>query len=144
MSTMEYARRELERAGLFNEDSDYGGMLGEAVMKLIKAFAEEGHSGFSAQMASDLFNKLSRCEPLSPLTGDDDEWNEVDDDTWQNNRCSHVFKTTTDGAYDIDGRVFREPDGCCFTNRESRTPVTFPYMPTTEYVDVPEQKDDNA
>jgi len=30
-----------------------------------------------------------------------------------------------------------EPDGSCFTSFGSRTPVTFPYTPTTEYVDVP-------
>ena len=35
------------------------------------------------------------------------------------------------------GKVFRDPDGFCFTNRDSRTPVTFPYTPATVYVDVP-------
>lgn len=138
MSNLEqFAKEELTRAGLFDEDSDYGGMLGHAVMKMVKVFADEGHSGFSASMAVAAFSKLVRFEPLTPLTGDDDEWGEVDDGVFQNIRCSHVFKDKT-GAYDIQGRVFREPSGACFTNGESHVPVEFPYTPKTEYIDVEE------
>ena len=39
-------------------------------------------------------------------------------------------------VYDMDGRVFREPNGTCYTSRNSRVDITFPYTPTTEYVDV--------
>lgn len=131
-----FAEDELNRAGLFDKDSDYGGMIGEAVMKMVKVFADEGHSGSSAGIAISLFQKVASYEPLTPLTGDDDEWTEVSDGIFQNRRCSHVFKE--DGqAYDIDGRVFREPSGACFTNRDSRVQVTFPYVPKREYVDVP-------
>jgi len=49
-----------------------------------------------------------------------------------------VFKDETGEAYDINGKVFREPSGSCYTSFESRVPVTFPYTPTTEYVDVVE------
>jgi hypothetical protein len=55
---------------------------------------------------------------------------------WQNNRCCHVFKDNAGNAYDIDGKIFREPDGACYTSRDSRVPVTFPYTPVREYVDV--------
>lgn len=138
MSNLElHARKEMEIAGLFDKDSDYGGMLGEAVMKMIKVFDDEGHSGFSANLAISIFEKVARFEPLTPLTGADDEWMEVGDDTFQNVRCSHVFKKDGE-AYDIEGRIFREPSGSCYTSFESRTPVTFPYTPTHEYVDVPE------
>ncbi|WP_441235623.1 hypothetical protein [Bradyrhizobium sp. 930_D9_N1_4] len=141
MSNLElHARKEMEIAGLFAKDSDYGGMLGDAVMKMVKVFADEGHSGFSAGMAISIFEKVARFEPLSPLTGADDEWMEVGENTWQNVRCSHVFKNA-DGAYDIEGKIFREPDGCCFTSYDSRVPVTFPYTPKREYVDVPASKD---
>lgn len=60
--------------------------------------------------------------------------------THQNKRCSHVFKDKDGNAYDIDGKVFREPDGCCFTSKDSFVPVTFPYTPKTEYVDVPKDE----
>lgn len=145
MSNLEiFAKDELTRAGYFDPDSDYGGMLGDAVMKMIKVFADEGHSGFSAHRAIAIFERVARFEPLTPLTGADDEWNEIRDGEWQNRRCSHVFKNL-DGAYDIQGRVFREPNGCCFTSRDSRVAVTFPYVPKIEYVDVPaDRSEQNA
>lgn len=137
MSNLEaFAESEMKRAGLYDKDSDYGGMLAEAVMKMVKVFADEGHSGMSAPMAISIFQKVARFEPLTPLTGADDEWMEVGDDTFQNVRCSHVFKKNGK-AYDIEGKVFREPDGGCYTSGDSRVPVTFPYTPKTEYVDVP-------
>lgn len=139
MSNLEaYAKSEMEIAGLFDKDSDYGGMIGEAVMKLIKVFADEGHSGFSAPMAINIFEKVARFEPLTPLTGDESEWMEVGENCWQNKRCSHVFKDK-EGAYDIEGKIFREPNGSCYQSFASRVPVTFPYTPKREYVDVAEQ-----
>lgn len=136
MSCTEFAKYELTRAGLFDKDSDYGGMLGDAVLRMIEQFAAEGHSGFSAGMAISLFEKLARFQPLSPLTGSDDEWTEVSTDLWQNKRCSNVFKDADGVAYDIDGKIFEDADGCRFTNRDSRTPITFPYVPKAEIVKV--------
>jgi|SRR5579863_2061935 len=136
MSNLEaHAKKEMEIAGLFDKDSDYGGMLADAVMKMIKVFGDEGHSGFSANMAINIFEKVARFEPLTPLKGTDDEWMEIGPDEFQNIRCSHVFKKNG-AAYDIDGRIFREPNGVCYTSFESRVPVTFPYVPKREYVDV--------
>lgn len=112
----EHARRELELAGLFDQDSDYEGDVGKAVMELVDKFASEGHSGLSANMCISLFSKVAAFEPLTPLTGGDDEWADVDGEgTFQNRRCSHVFKKNG-VAYDISGKVFREPNG-------SRTPA---------------------
>ena len=130
-----YAKSELERAKLFGEGDFYGGMMGDAVMKLIQVFADEVHSGMSAGMAISIFEKLARFEPLTPLTGEDDEWVEVGTGVFQNRRCSHVFKENGE-AYDSEGRIFREPNGTCYTSRHSRVPVTFPYTPKREYVDV--------
>lgn len=130
-----HAREELRRAGLFDDDAMYGGMIGEATLRMVEVFADEGHSGYSAGISISVLEKLLRFEPLTPLTGDEDEWTEVADGVFQNRRCSHVFRENGE-AYDIDGRVFREPNGACYTSRDSRVPVTFPYTPTTEYVDV--------
>lgn len=137
MSNLEtFAKDELTRAGLFSKDSDYGGMMGDAVMKMVKVFADEGHSGFSASMAIQIFERVARFEPLTPLTGADDEWTEVSDGVFQNKRCPHLFKGPDGQAYDSEGRVFREPNGSCYTSSGSRVPVTFPYVPKIEYVDV--------
>ena len=43
MSTTSHAKFELELAGFFDEDSDYGGAIGEAVMELMEVFAKQGH-----------------------------------------------------------------------------------------------------
>lgn len=138
MSNLEtYAEEELRRAGYFDAEA-YGGMLGEAVMKMVRLFAEEGHSGMSASFAINAFKAVANFEPLTPLTGGADEWNECGDGVYQNRRCSHVFKGEDGRAYDIDGRIFREPSGVCFTSRDSRVYIEFPYMPKREYVDVPE------
>jgi hypothetical protein len=102
-----YAQDELNRAGLFDEDSDYNGMLGNAALEIVKVFSKQGHSGFSAEVVTQLVEKLMRYEPLSPLTYEPSEWNDVSEASgapmWQNRRKGTVF--STDGGktyYDID------------------------------------------
>jgi hypothetical protein len=146
-NSQKHARRELELAGWFKKDGFYGDMMGSAVMDMMALFSMEGHSGMSASVATSLFEKLSRFEPLCPLTGGDDEWTDISDfygqPMWQNKRCGRIFKEADGSAYDIEGKVFREPSGACFTSRDSRVPVTFPYTPTTIYVDVPASGQDD-
>ena len=110
--------------------------------KLLEAFSGEGHSGTSAPYTIDLFSKLASFKPLCPLTGEDSEWVEVSEGTFQNIRASHVFKENGE-AYDINGKVFEESGGARFTSSDSRTPVTFPYTPVTEIVKVEKQDDSN-
>jgi len=92
-----FAEDELRAVGLFDKDSDYGGMMGEAVMKLIRVFAEEGHSGFSASMAISLFSRLASWKPLTPITNNPDEWNDVSNlcangkPLWQSKKDSECF-----------------------------------------------------
>jgi len=138
MSLVEYAKRELEASGA--GDSLYGELIPNAVLELIEVFANQGHSGMSAPIVIQLFKQVASYEPLCPLTGKDDEWTEIRDGEYQNKRCSHVFKNK-DGAYDIDGKVFKEPNGACYTSGDSRVPVTFPYTPKSKYVDVPTRGD---
>lgn len=114
-------------------------MMNSNLFELVLVFATQEHSGFSASYAISALEKILRFEPLGPLTGEDDEWVEVDfgpDMKWQNKRCGHVFKNADGTAYDSEARIFRDPDGCCFTSRDSRVEVTFPYTPAREYVDV--------
>jgi len=134
MALVEHARRELQAAGLFDKDADYDGMVAEAVMELIQKFADQGHSGASASMTRQLFAKLANFQPLGPLTGADDEWNDVGHGVWQNNRCSHVFKEADGRAYDSQGIVFEEPNGSQYLSSGSRVFIEFPYTPKTEVV----------
>ena len=107
---------------------------------MMNEFAEEGHSGFSASYAINILTKLMEFKPLSPLTGEDDEWNLVGDGHWQNKRCSSVFKGVDGSCYDIDGKVFwewqRNEDGQAvksyYTGYGCSVPITFPYTPPKE------------
>lgn len=56
----EWAKRNLELAGLMSPESDYNGMIGEAVCKLLDVHAAEGHSGASHYRTLELFNIVAR------------------------------------------------------------------------------------
>ena len=73
----EHAKAELEFAGLFDKDSDYNGMLGDAVMELLDVFSKQRHSGRSASMVISLFQRVADYKPLTPITGNDNEWSEA-------------------------------------------------------------------
>jgi len=143
-----HAMTEFRAAGWCDENGKYKDEMQEMICKhvlvLLDVFADEGHSGSSASYAINLFKTLASFEPIVPLTGEDWEWNEVGEGVYQNKRCSHVFKDITENEgkpYDIDGRIFREPDGSCYTSKGSRVYIDFPYTPKCEYVDVPASGD---
>jgi hypothetical protein len=136
MSLIEYAKRELDVIGMTEDSSDeMNVMMRKHILHMVKEFADEGHSGMSASYALSILKSLLAYEPLSPLTGADDEWNEVDNGYWQNKRASNVFKDK-DGAYWSDGIVFwewfepddGEPFKSYFTSRDSRVNIdSFPW-----------------
>lgn len=137
-----YAIDELTRIGMYGSGDEMNAAMCDHILKMVDVFAEEGHSGFSAEYAIGILQKLLRWQPLSPLTGEDDEWIENEDGPFQNKRCSRVFKDRKDGqAYDIRGKVFVEHDGVSYTSRDSRVDIQFPYVPKTEYVNVEKELD---
>jgi hypothetical protein len=138
LSLVQYAESELDRIGMTDVD-EYNGMMRKHLLHMVKEFADEGHTGFSASYALQCLKKLLNFKPLSPLTGEDDEWTDVSSISgvphFQNKRCGSVFKDGNGEAYDIDGKVFwewaKDEDGkpykSYYTAFESRVPVTFPY-----------------
>jgi hypothetical protein len=139
MSLYDYAERELDIAGM-NDSDDMNGAMRKHILHMVDEFSKEGHSGFSASYAISCLKRLLAYKPLSPLTGEDDEWTEVSEQMghkmFQNKRHSAVFKDET-GAYDIDGKVFwswvtdkesGEKFKGYYTSRDSRVPVVFPYV----------------
>lgn len=161
MGLIDHAKLELQMAGLFDDDSDYNGGIGEAVMELIEVFAKQGHSGHSAPYVVSIFEKLANFKPLLGITGKDEEWGDVSShsdtrNSWyQNKRCSAIFKDGKDGrAYYIDAIVKRDQNGGCWSgfawlNEEDyktgdRSKMvgkkgyikSFPFTPKTFYMDV--------
>ena len=142
MSETERGIRELELAGLFDDDSDYNGGIGKSVKDLLVMFGKQRHSGMSASRTAQIFYKIVTGGILLPLQGTNDEWIDVSEmsnkATFQNKRASHVFAEDENGlnAYDINGKVFQELNGSQWTNSYSRVDVTFPYTPKTEIVHV--------
>lgn len=113
---VKHAEKELKLAGLFDKDSDYDGMLGKAVLELVKVFSKQGHSGFSAHQTLKIFNIVANYKPLTPIGTTKEEWMDVSGmtlggQTWQNTRRGTTF--SRDGGktwYDIDDKKLNNGD----------------------------------
>lgn len=142
MNLLDYARYELNRLG-----KDEGGMqemMNNCLLELIKMFCEQEHTGFSASYCISILTRLLKRKPISPLTGEKDEWIECSrspssgERVYQNRRCSSVFKIL-DGegklvsCYDIDAVVYSDNGGITwFTSNRFRKDVKFPYFAPNE------------
>lgn len=133
-----YAESELNRIGMTENSPDEMNVeMRKHILHMVQEFSEEDHSGLSGRYALNILIKLLDFKPLTPLTGADDEWNDVGEDYWQNNRCSSVFKKADGTCYDIDGKVFwewyRNENGeavkTYYSGYGCSTPVIFPYTP---------------
>jgi hypothetical protein len=132
-------RHAIHELSLLDSDNETDSWMHDNVMDLLSLFADQGHSGSSAAFCVSMFEKLALYKVLTPLTGEDDEWEDIGEDDLQNKRASNVFKNKKTGeCYDIDGVVFLDKEGAAFTNDLSRVSVVFPYVPKTAYVNVKE------
>jgi hypothetical protein len=141
---VEFAKKELDILGM-EEDSGIDGMMRKHIIHMVEEFSKEGHSGSSASYAINCLKKLLNYEPLSPITGEDDEWVKITDTLYQNKRCYTVFKEKNGRTYNSEGIIFWEwvvsdkdgtPFKSFFTSKDSRVDVEFPYTPSSEYKEV--------
>jgi hypothetical protein len=117
----------------------------EDIYNIIDKFSKQGHSGGSApyysHTISETIKNVLSYKPLSPIENDDN-WNDVDNNMFQNKRESALFKDGIDGRpYYIDAVVWQgveEYDTYTGSNEEtySRQYVKFPFTPKTFYIDV--------
>lgn len=114
-SLLQHTKTELRAAGMFDDDADFDGAIGVGVTALMETLTAYGHSGTSLDATVKTFSRLAAHLPLSPLTGDDDEWHHpVKGDTMeQNKRCPRVVR---------DGKM-------AWDTEKGYTALTFPYMP---------------
>ena len=125
---VDYAKDELKRIGMIDSGDTYSDQVTKAILDLIELFDSQGHSGVTAPYTINTFSRLAMFKPLSPLTGDDDEWNDTGYGHLQNKRYSAVFKDEDGTAYNIDGKAFTDDGEIWYTCKDSRVNVTFPYV----------------
>lgn len=95
-----HARRELR---LIGEDTD----TISGLCRVIRAFADMGHSGGSAPYAIAYLERLLRFQPLSDLTDDPGEWIDrhaeglTTSPLWQSKRNSEAFSTDGGKTYTL-------------------------------------------
>lgn len=90
---VEHAKRELALLGETDQK------FVDTIVNAVQAFSEYGHSGGSASAAIPIINDLLQFKPLSPLTNNPAEWNEVGDGVWQSARNSEAFSTDGGKSY---------------------------------------------
>lgn len=134
MSLVDFAKQELEQLEVTckdNEDLNMQKVINNDILQVIETFSNQGHSGFSANYALSIINRLLKFKPLSALTGEDSEWTKLDytdDICYQNKRCPSVFKDITGKAYNTEGKVFSDDNGhTWYTSKDSRVYIEFPY-----------------
>lgn len=122
MSIICHAKDELRRANFGEEDSAV--MIG-----ILETFFGQWDSNGAVSVISPVLQLLISGKPITPLTGEDDEWVEVGPSVFQNKRCCSVFKDPRfhDGklAYDIDAA-------------EPRAAISFPYWPGLDSIAGPQ------
>ena len=149
MSLISFAKEELERIG-YNPNTDpnsedINDCAVTCILELLETFVKQEHSNFSANYVLKIFNKLVNFKPLSPLTGEDDEWMEIcnnkDEIIYQNKRHFSVFKTINvktkeEKCHLNDHYVFVDKNDTSFTNCKSRLVIDeFPFsIPDKIYI----------
>lgn len=150
MDLVKFVERELDIIGMPEGDGDEKNVwMRKNILEIAWVFSQQGHDNLSADYAVSLLQHVLLLQPLSPLTGDDSEWREVEikeprdisgGKLYQNLRCGRVFKDNN-GAYDLEGKVFyevkKDENGVeykdCYITPECRTSIQFPYVPTSVF-----------
>ena len=128
---IDYAKQELCNVSLFG--------MTDQILDLLSLLKHQQHSRDSIKYTLITVDKLMSLKPLSPLTGDDDEWfynGFTPKSHLSNKRFPRVRKGPDGRAYDEEGKIFRGSDGFERVTSDSRVYIKFPYTPTTEYVEV--------
>lgn len=119
------------------------------IREILDICEKQGHSGFSIQHyaghLSEVIKNAMLLKPISPLTGEDDEWFIHDNDVGcyaQNKRNSAVFKEKSGKAYFLDAIYFSgEDEYDTFTGSvcgvySSQYIKKFPFVAKTFKIDV--------
>lgn len=157
MSLIEFAKNELKYCGYIpldvEQENGPNKWIQENILEILELISKQEHSGASINYLHECLNKLILYRPLTPLTGNDDEWTEVTDGIFQNKRLYTIFKKNN-VTYNSEGYIFwhwneidldEDEEGypgkrkykSSFVNTYSRKLITFPYKyQDPEYIEV--------
>lgn len=134
----EYMKQELDILGLTDKQDENFNFIRDRILTILDDLEAEK---IGEEQANFIVGSLYRSQgflPLSPLTGEDDEWIPLEESekdksegvVYQNIRCPKVFKEVDGKSYNIEGIVFYEDDENgrnYFTDYYSWVEVEFPY-----------------
>lgn len=124
--------------------------VNDDILDIIKLFSNQGHSGFSAGYSLNILKRLLDYKPLSAITDDEDEWEQLNyspDLAYQNKRCPSLFRDADGKVYNVEARIFSDDNGHTWYNcKESREYVELPYeVPAKpEYVIIDNMQERNS
>ena len=134
----------------------------DEILALCEKFGNSGQSGgsapYTATALANAIKTLCLFEPLTPITGIDDEWVDVthlgdkDKILFQNKREGAIFKEGIDGkAYYLDAIVWKDKQGHTWSGSATMPDGTqilgraeikeFPFTPKTFYINVDDIED---
>jgi len=169
-NTFKHAKLELDVLVNYYREQNTTAIVEEfipEILALVEKFGQSGQSGSSAPLTAavlcNTIEKLCLQEPISPITGIEEEWHDITDRNenepmWQNKRCSALFKDKDGNVKYIDAIVKRTPNGSCWNGsfwaskkdflsgnsdlkiHGSQLIRGFPFEPKTFYIDVIEEE----
>lgn len=136
--SIEADKKEFEKTGEYPNPTSASiqKKVSSNILELHDVFANQNHTNFTASYTMDLLYKLVHFTPLSPLTGEDDEWAKRDNVEY-NKRFTSIIRYNKDNstAVWLDGILFLEPDGKdWFSAKESVRKIEFPFSDFGRYL----------
>lgn len=143
----EWAKKEVELAkererktSSEKELWDYGCACYDSALKAFKSLCDDDHSGMSIMFTKSILNWLIDGKALTPIEDTIDIWDQIDDDLYQCNRMSSLFKRIMpDGSikYSDNNMVVcvdvtsdtRWHDGRASDIVYEKYPIMMPYIP---------------
>lgn len=146
ISLSDFAKKELILAGFDpNSEDETKKLVYNDVLEFIELFSKQQQLGHNIQYCVDIFAKLAYFQPLTPITDDEDEWTDIDENFYQHKRCPEVFKDKKTGtSCTMYGYVFKDQNEKYFINEYSLKKISFPYaFKEAKVVDVVTRKKSN-
>ena len=114
---LKFVKYELEKAGHFDKNSMYEGLIGKKCFELMELFNKQNHSNNSANLIRHIMNRLIAYLPLSNIEGTENEWRKIGKDSFKNNRLSGLFKEKGIITYS-DAIHFKNDNGNVFISNK--------------------------